>query len=245
MSYAQYSQIQKRANYRFVFGDKRLAIPDFSGKYVLGHCMHQKLCKDFDASTVKMAKQVHGINGIVIDKNNLAMACNGSVEGDFIITDQSRVLLLVLTADCLPVFLYDPILNIIGVIHVGWRGLMAGILEAVLDNMVTIFNSRIHDLELRFGPSALRCCYEVKADFIEQVKAIDSSQIFCKSLVIKDGLFFFDLLAYAVFRLCDKGVLRKNISLDFVCCTLCSNDFFSHRKDKGKTGRNVSGIMLL
>jgi copper oxidase (laccase) domain-containing protein len=91
------SQIQKNNQYMFLFGDKNFGINDFSGGYRdLKSEMYQRLVESiFESSTTKLMRQVHGINGTVITDVHQS----DSVECDFLITNQSKVVLLVLTAD--------------------------------------------------------------------------------------------------------------------------------------------------
>jgi polyphenol oxidase len=187
--------------------------------------------------------------------------------GDGVITNTPGLLLVIQTADCLPVLLVDVEHRAVGAFHAGWRGTVQRIVEKGVGEMHRCFGSRPRDLKAAIGPGIHGCCYEVG----EEVREKFESQFgYAGSLFreVKDSdpvrekyplLFlsarppghsrpmtklFLDLVEANRRQLLDAGVLAKNIeSVDF--CTSCRNDLlFSYRKEKGVTGRlmGVVGI---
>lgn len=222
--------MQKWFNSQFLFGDSAF---DFD-----------QLTKILKNQFVLRVTQVHGSDGLVINKN-FNFKNYKLIEADFIITDQADILLSVLTADCLPIFLYDPVARAIGAVHAGWRGSVLGVLDNAIVLMKKEFKTEAKHLQLLFGPCAKNCCYQVKSDCIETMKQFDSTKILENALVVKDLLTYFDLCLYNVMRAYNMGVLRYNIFTDFSVCTMCASNFFSCRKQGEKTGRNINGIMLI
>jgi YfiH family protein len=131
--------------------------------------------------------------------------------------------MLVLTADCLPVALLraNGSAPALAVVHVGWRGLLGGLLEAAVRTLGP------GKLAAAVGPAIGPCCYEVNEDVAEPFRARFGSQ------VIREGRL--DLWRASEAALREAGCERVE-RLDL--CTCCHPElFFSHRRDRGRTGR--------
>ncbi|HKP92025.1 MAG TPA: polyphenol oxidase family protein [Thermoleophilaceae bacterium] len=138
-------------------------------------------------------------------------------EVDGHVTDLDGVALLVLVADCLPVALAGG--GRVAMVHCGWRGLAAGILERAVERFDEPPTAAI-------GPGIGRCCYEVGPEVLDAFGAAGPH---------------LDLRAVAVGQLEGAGVTDvRHVEL----CTSCNPDlFFSHRRDDGVTGRQA-GVVL-
>jgi YfiH family protein len=149
-------------------------------------------------------RQVHGA-GIVVD-------AAGIEEADGQVTTAQGVAAVVLTADCLPVALVGP--GAVGMVHAGWRGLAAGVLEAGV--------AAAGAVAAAIGPGIGPCCYEVGDDVRAVFGTSDPT---------------LDLKAIARERLRAAGVEAVH---DCGLCTACDAErFFSHRRDRGVTGRQA------
>ncbi len=100
--------------------------------------------------------QVHGNTVIVV--NNIS---DFKREGDALITNRADIFLMIKTADCLPISLFDPINNAIGLIHAGYKGLEKGIIKKIIDGMKRNFRSDPKNLVVQFGPSIGPCHYRL------------------------------------------------------------------------------------
>ncbi len=159
---------------------------------------------------------------------------------DALVTDRSGLMLIVTTADCVPILVFDSQKKIIAAIHSGWRGTVKKILFKTLNFMAKTFGSQPSDVYLAIGPSIGVCCYEVGQDVEQQVIAAYGDS---KFLDYRDGKIFFDLWQANKAQAVDFGVPPSNIDV-LRLCTLCNNDqFYSARG--GDQGRQISGIMLL
>ena len=139
----------------------------------------------------------------------------GSEEADGQFTTQAGVAAIVLVADCLPVALAGP--DAAGVVHAGWRGLSDGVLEA---GVAAVGDPGL--VAAAIGPGIGPCCYEVGDD----VRAVFGTS--ARTL---------DLKAVARARLACVGVTEVH---DCGLCTACDAErFFSHRRDRGLTGRQA------
>lgn len=178
-------------------------------------------------------EQVHGAKILrASSKTDFSAPLRGC---DGAVTDEIGVALIVLTADCLPIFLYDPIKSAIGIVHAGWRSTYEGIAKNIVNSMKSNFKSDASSIVVGLGPAIRQCCYEVKSEFLGR---------FPNSVAKRAHKFYFDLAGENVEQLLAAGVSSKNI-FDCEICTSCNNDkFYSYRREGEKAGRVASVIML-
>lgn len=176
-------------------------------------------------------KQVHGIDSILITDDPISRPVDlWSYSGDLIVSNKKGVGIGVLTADCLPVVLFDLKNKVSSIVHAGWQGSIQKICLKAIRIMQEKFRSKIDDLKIYFGPCARKCCYEVGQNFIDKLKA---EKIVFKSFIVKKGnKIFFDLVHFNQQQFYDLGVLNNQIITDHCLCTICNGQFCSHRRDK-------------
>ena len=148
-------------------------------------------------------------------------------------TDQREVALCALTADCLPIALAGVGgSRVVAMLHAGWRGLAMG----MIDSGVAALRALGADGELSaaVGPGAGPCCYEVGEEVHEPFAAIEEAHLGRK----------LDLKAIARHQLRAAGVAHI---ADIGLCTICSDPglLFSHRRDRGITGRQAGVAWLI
>jgi len=137
------------------------------------------------------------------------------LEGDALLTQRKGLPLGVKTADCVPVVYVGK--KTLAVIHAGWRGLGANILEKVFATFVELEGSE--PLFAFVGPSAKACCYQVGQDFTRSFSA----------LYVKNSRLFMDTQEEAILRLKKLGIKRLFL---YGVCTICSQRLPSYRRDK-------------
>ncbi|MGH9491924.1 MAG: peptidoglycan editing factor PgeF [Terriglobales bacterium] len=188
-----------------------------------------------------------------------------ALKGDGLITTVPGLLLSIQTADCLPIFLVDPKRRAIGAFHAGWRGTLARIAEKGVGLMQRHFGSRAQDLRAALGPGINVCCYEVGREVREKFESQfayagglfrefqDSDPVREKYPLLfmtarapghreLGPRLHLDLVKANVRQLKDAGVRATNIHASPLC-TACRTDLlFSHRAEKGKTGRMLAVI---
>jgi YfiH family protein len=189
--------------------------------------------------------------------------------GDGLITNTPGILLGIQTADCLPVVLVDTKRHAIGVFHAGWRGTVRRIVEKGVGEMRGCFGTRPRDIKAAIGPAIHGCCYqvgtEVRVNFESQFAyAADLFREVAESDPVREKyplLFltarapghselptniFLDLVEANRSQLIDAGVSGKNIHTSPLCTSCHTDLLFSHRAEKGVTGRMmaVAGIRL-
>jgi YfiH family protein len=185
--------------------------------------------------------------------------------GDGMVTDVPGIILGILTADCLPVILVDPKHHAVGVFHAGWRGTAKRIVEKGVGEMHRWFGSEACDLKAAIGPGIRGCCYEVGPEVRSSFEAQfsyggelfretkDRNEIHEKYPLLfltsrapghseLPKKIFLDLAEANRRQLLAVGIPAKSIS-DLRLCTHCRQDlFFSHRGERGLTGRMMAVV---
>jgi len=161
------------------------------------------------------------------------------IRADALLTDLPGVVLTILTADCVPILLFDPVRRVVGAVHAGWQGSRLGIVARTIRRMEERYGSRPGEILAAIGPSIGPCCYEVGPEvavhFTEVEGALRSG---------KGDRSFLDLKAVNRLQLLEAGVREEHIETSPVCTACESDRFFSYRKEGGCDGRFMSCIML-
>jgi YfiH family protein len=191
-----------------------------------------------DYRSLVCARQIHGSNAGYVqekDKGRGALSYEEAIaETDALVTNAKNLPLAIFTADCLTLFLYDPITESIGLVHAGWRSTRFEITKKTIQLMQDKFNSQVKDLYAGFGPAIRECCYQVGKEFNES---------FSGYLKEKGNHYYLDLVGINKKQLLESGVEVAHI-IDSWICTSCRNkDFFSYRR-QNNCGRMMSVIML-
>jgi YfiH family protein len=154
-------------------------------------------------------------------------------ETDALLTADPGVVLMLRFADCVPVLFYARRRRVIGLAHAGWRGVAAGIVPVTVARLVQAFDCRPADLWAGVGPSIGPCCYEVGPEVIAQIAvAVNGNK---PSWRENAGRLYLDLWAAVRRQLEESGVGQIKVA---ELCTAChTDDWFSHRAEKGRTGR--------
>lgn len=162
----------------------------------------------------------------------------GYEECDALITREFGVFLVVSVADCVPIFLFDPVTRTVAGIHAGWRGTSSGIVRNAMALLNTEHGVRAGDVVAFVGPAAGVCCYEVSKDV---------GSLFDLGVVKKEsgGSWKVDLKDANVRQLIDSGVPQRNIEQHEGCTIHQAERFHSHRRDGGRSGRMMGVIGII
>ncbi len=200
------------------------------------------LQKKYHLTDMMLLNQEHGIQGIVVSKEEPLRAVNlRHYKGDFLVTNQKTIGLSVLTADCLPLVFYDVEHAAIGVAHAGWRGSVKGIAQKTLETMQKEYRTRVEAVKVFFGPCAKNCCYEVDAPFLER---LDGDAFAQQSIVQRGKKHYFDLPLYNSFKLRAMGVAADSLHFQENRCTMCTPNYCSYRGQNGTKMRNITVVSL-
>lgn len=199
----------------------------------------------FQARLTKWANQVHGANILIIEKK-LSLDSMEDIpenrEADAFITRISGVPLSIYFADCVPVFIFDPVVNVIAIVHAGWRGTVQGITRKTVETMQSKYGTNPENILATIGPSIGPCCFEVQADVLE--KFTGAFHYWPQIVKKTKSHSSIDLWQANFLQLREIGVLPENVFISQLC-TSCNYDlFFSYRRDRGTTGRMAGVIML-
>lgn len=153
---------------------------------------------------------------------------------DGLVTNTPGLALMALAADCAPVVLADVEQQVVGVVHCGWRGVVAGIIPAAVDKMVES-GARAPSIAAVVGPAICRTCYVVDADCAKQIEAVSPESAGRDA----DGSWHVDVAAAVSDSLTGLGIQVQRIAE----CTYTNPRLFSYRRDH-TTGRH-SGVVVL
>jgi YfiH family protein len=186
--------------------------------------------------------QVHGVDLLVIDGANHDLQHFQRLECDGIICNQPGIMIGICVADCVPVLLHDSHKSVVAALHAGWRGTAAGICRKGVEAMVTLFGSRPQDIRAAIGPAIGPCCYEVDQPVIDAFAADTSLPFIAKSSAV--GKWRLDLPEANLRQLVAAGIPEQQIERTDLCVSCNPELFFSYRRDKGETGRQMGFISL-
>lgn len=176
---------------------------------------------------------VHGADIITVDYANRRQVMG---QADALITGQPGIFLFMRFGDCVPLLFFDPMSGASGLAHAGWRGTMQNVAGATVAAMVARLGCRAKDIIAVIGPAIGACCYEVGPDVILATeRAFDEPERFLSHRSGRAGYAHLDLATANRHQLLEAGV-RQVVQSNL--CTAChTRDFFSHRAEKGQTGR--------
>jgi len=238
--------IHNSANLQIYFGDANhgISFQDYQDIYnnkgSILPAKYDTLKQSFHLEQCLFLKQTHSIEGMVITHSNINIS-PFEHEGDFLITDQPHVGLAILTADCLPIILYDPTKQVIAIAHAGLKGSLAEITPRVIELMKNRFDCQPEQLQAFCGPAAKWCCYQIGEDIANLLKQHDNYE---RYLIYRHNNYYLDLAQFNTAQLEQSGVNRSTLCLDYNYCTICSSGFNSYRRQQQAAGRQITMVSL-
>jgi polyphenol oxidase len=193
-----------------------------------------------DPASVYDVWQVHGVEVAIAEAPRAPEA--PYLQADAILTDRPGLTLMMRFADCVPILLHDPVRKVVGVAHAGWMGTVHGTTRFVVEAMHKRYDSSPADIRAAIGPSNGPDHYEVGPDVVNQVKQTFGSDAASLLSVSADHIKF-DLWAANCLLLERTGV--RNIEVAGLCTACHTEDWYSHRAEKGRTGRFGAIIALV
>lgn len=161
---------------------------------------------------------------------------------DALVTNEPGVTLTILTADCVPVFLVDPVKRAIGLVHSGWRGTVARIAAKTVLCMQNTYCSNPEDILAVTGPCICSDCYEVGDDVADAFRSEFGDKVFVRISKKVDGKSHINLseaIAQSLYMIGVNRVIQSGF------CTACNSDIlFSHRVTQGKRGTLASFLAI-
>lgn len=196
--------------------------------------------------TMAMSNQIHENHVRVITKADTKQDPYEKVsyEADGLVTDLPGVTLVIFSADCIPILYYDPVRQVVGAAHAGWRGTAADIAGAVVRKMEEVYGSQPQDILAAIGPGIGPRCFETHEDVPNAMMAAFSTPVLQYLHIQENGKYSVDLKGINQMRLEKAGVLPEHIGVCDVC-TSCNQDlFWSHRCVGNNRGSMAAAIGL-
>ena len=178
--------------------------------------------------------QTHTVNVAVVEEEDRGKRF---METDGMVTNVPGICLVTFYADCVPLYLVDPVRKVIGLSHSGWRGTVNRMGRVTLEKMHEVYGTDPGDVVAAIGPSICQDCYEVSEDVIEQFRAAFPQDKWDALFYGKpDGKYQLDLWEANHQIMLGAGLKEEHISMPNLC-TCCNPEFlFSHRASHGRRG---------
>lgn len=179
-------------------------------------------------------KQVHGAKIHVV--GSLSDVPPEGSEGDgWLVHNRTTAAVGVFTADCVPLFVWHPSGDAVGVYHAGWRGMQQGMARKAVESFVSL-GYKAAELRASIGPHIKACCFQVSAEVARQFRP--------SSVTKKNGSDYVDLTTEALEQLQEAGVDRHAVAGAPACTACQSSLFFSYRRDKIVGGGRMMAFVM-
>lgn len=192
----------------------------------------------FDPQKTVLSRQTHSdiVRNVGQEEWGAGLFAPELSQCDALITNKPGTALVVFTADCTPVLLWDPVTGAVGAVHAGWRGTAAGIAGKTVKAMEEEFGAKPENIRAAIGPNIGQCCFETDSDVPEAILSAygQGAQEYIRA---KNNKYYVNLKAVNALDLRRAGVEDISVS---DCCTVCeSHRFWSHRavgNERGSQG---------
>ena len=192
------------------------------------------LSKQVHETTVRVCHSLDAGKGLFSPRDYTA---------DALVTGEENLPLVVFSADCGIILLYDPVQQAIGAVHAGWRGCAAGIVEKTVQTMQDVFSSDPSHIVAAIGPCIGQCCFETDSDVPDAMRAALGAD--AESYLEKRGAkWHVDLAGLNRQWLLRAGLLSEHIDTCGLCTACHTELFWSHRKTGEARGAQIAMISL-
>jgi polyphenol oxidase len=198
-------------------------------------------------SQMVFARQTHKTNVAIINSTTgrgYEFENEALPNTDALITKQKGICLMILTADCVPIVLYDPVQKAVGIVHAGWKGTVGKIITNTLDSMKEVFRCNPENIWAGVGASISPEQYEVGQEVEQAVLETFGTQ---EKFLIQNPTtkkYHLDLWYANTYLLKEAGIPQDQIENLGLCTFQDSENFFSARRDGVESGRMAMGVYL-
>jgi purine-nucleoside/S-methyl-5'-thioadenosine phosphorylase / adenosine deaminase len=207
----------------------------------------QQVCRTLEIPFERLISpaQVHGGEVIPVHAGDAGCGRDGRSTAvkyvDGLVTNESGLPLVLMSADCPLVFAYDPMKRAIGAVHSSWQGTVAHATSQMIRVMRQAYGCNPADLLAGIAPCAGPCCYEIGEDVRRIVATrLEDAERFVPR---RAGKMTLDLWSANQQQLMNEGMKAENIEIARLC-TICDERFWSHRRDKETAGRSALFVSL-
>ena len=201
----------------------------------------------FDPKKLVFSDQIHEDTIYDVKKEDIGkgFVTPKLLGNDGLVTKERGIPLVTFYADCVPIFFYDPVQEVIGMTHSGWRGTVLRIGAKMVKKMEECYHCKAENILVAVGPSICQDCYEISEDvakkFQEEFREEDEKTFLRDD---NNGKYHLNLWKVNELLLLKAGIKREHLAITDLC-TCCNKEvLFSHRASHGKRG-NLAGFMML
>jgi YfiH family protein len=191
-----------------------------------------------EVSQLYFPSQVHKTRILKVTRNTVPEEL---LETDALLSNEREICIAVMSADCVPILLFDKENHAVGAVHSGWRGTVSRILEKTLCEMHRLFGTIGENVWAGIGPSVSMDSYEVGEEVVQEVKQSFSGNDELLTMT-KNKKAKLDLWKANKVQLIEFGVPPQQVEISDLCTVKHNHHFFSARR--GDKGRFAAGIMI-
>ncbi|MDD2780996.1 MAG: peptidoglycan editing factor PgeF [Sulfuricurvum sp.] len=189
----------------------------------------------YDRQSLIHMRQIHSDRIVIVNEK---LTFDTPPECDALITNRPNTPLMVMSADCTGILIYDPIQKVIAVVHAGRAGALNHILPKTIRKMEEAFGSLSKNLQIVLGPSIHGCCYEINKTIASECE----EKGYGSALRKENKKVFLDVNTILLEQL--KALLIKNVEVLKHCTSCQCDEYFSYRAEAQHTGR-LAGVIIL
>ena len=219
------------------FGTMKMLTTD---DQVIKNRHHFSKALGIDLARLVKTEGVHGNKIAVVGQDQCGHGVTNDLESvkgvDGLITREPNVFMMITVADCLPLMVYDPILKIAGIAHAGWKGILLGVGEALI-NEFKAMGSNPEDLVAGIGPGICQRHFIVKNDILDKFKTS-----YAKSILLRNHDGYVDLKRCLTDQLVKTGVTKFNLEVAKEC-TVCNNYYFGSYRQEGDKAVYMAAVI--
>ncbi len=209
---------------------------------------YRRFCAAVGAELQRMVftKQVHrdDIRRVTLEDAGKGLFRPRNWEVDGLVTNEVGLPLVVFSADCIPVLLYDPVARCIGACHAGWRGTALGIAGKLVRTLCAEYGARPEHIRAAIGPGISACCFETHADVPEAMLAALGTQAEPAIKSLENGKFLVDCKEINRTWLLNEGLDPEQIEVSDQCTCCQPRKFWTHRRMGTERGIMAAVIQL-
>jgi len=218
--------------------------PDFKGEAGIWHGFGTR---GLSLSVLEEESSRRGLRSVSLTQEHsdtihlLTEFPQGPLTGDALVTSLPGLLLVIRTADCLPVLISDSGGAVLAAVHCGWRGTNLGIVQKVVRTLRDVFGCGPSELRAVLGPCIASACYEVGSDVYRAFAGRSHPPDLFQPVQGSPGKYLFDLRAANRGQLREAGLEDAHI-FSVSCCTHCEKNLYSYRREAHRAGRLLNFI---
>lgn len=202
----------------------------------------------YDYTKLVFSDQVHdtAIHTVSAEDIGKGITVESDIKNiDGLITNERGIPLITFYADCVPLYLYDPVNSVVALAHSGWKGTVNNIGGIMVRKMCGLYGSRPEDIVCAIGPSICMDCYEISRDVADKFREAYSDKEFDSFIADKgNDKFQLDLHKACKYNFINAGIDEEHIAMPDLCTCCNSSLLYSHRASGGMRGNLAAVIML-